>query len=661
MPKTPLQSEYASRINDLKDARKEILGKNKNIENAWKLADEDYIPHKLGKSGRKWLVQDDDLGLASASRYVDIGGKQWQSDAATLNPYIKIQTALSILIARNPSVDLNPSCEKYEQTTLLQKELYRKSWEVAKSLQQLKLFAFNLAKYGWSIARTYPRIVKNNSKVISEFNPDEPYNSKYENTESVEFNGVYRENLDPWLSWIDDKATPNNPMSRRDWCFAKWTPYKQLEKEYGKTKNWKYIKKGASADDIDSGSEHIKEYVSKDMKLAYYYENLDDDVLTMIIDGIPIIEIPLPVSDTKGNKKLSCWDAYWTLRHAEIPYGIGINEAIRNDKVLYDKFRNMTVDQVILSIYKMFFYQGTDQIDGSGNIKISPGEGKQVVNPREINWLDVPGAGKEAWDGIEMMQKAIDEASGISPNLEGEITGKTAFENAQATEFALRRLGTPLGNITDALEQDAQITMSINEMIYSIPEVITITNPDLIQAYYEEIKGNTELYGRDEQGNFQAKLYPEIQVNLDEDEQGRLVESDEAKFFRPLPGALKWDGIIRVKGQSMIVETKTLQKQMTLELFNLIVPLLAQPMEIALKPIKQLLKKYEIDWKDWVPDAWLIEQPQQQQQSLFIPQEQGMQGRQSLVPRSQTSPTNQSNAVNRMAGMFKRPAMSMAR
>jgi len=667
--KNKTRSEYDYRINELKDARKECFGMGADIEQIWRQADYDYIPHHIDGKKKKTLVsRDDNLGIAG--RFVELGSDNWQSDIASVNPYIKITTAMSILVARNPSVDLSPTSKKYENRTLLQKELYKKSWEQAKSLQQLKLFIFNLSKYGWAASRTYPYHLKNKVKLMTGFDPDNLYFGKkeYETKEVDEYNGIFRENLNPFMVYIDDKTKPNNHMSTRDWCFAKWIPFNMLEKEFGKSPNWKFIREGTSADLDPVNPKSTKKYVSKNMKLAYFYENLDDDVFSVIVDGIPLVEIPLQIADMDGRKYLSLTHTYWTPRHGESPMGIGINEAIRGEKNLFDKMRNMTIDQIILSIYKMFLYSGTDQLDGEGIIKIRPGIGKQVAEPKNVTWLEAPGPGKDSYNGVDMMQNAIDEASAVTKPLTGQEIGKTAYEAAQASEFSLRRLGTPLGNITDALEQDAQITMVINRMIYSVPEIVKITNSDLIRAYYEEIKGDTDLYGRDEQGNFEAKIYPEVQFNLDTDNEGRLIESEDQKFFRVHPKGLDWKGTITVKGQSILVETKVLQKSQTLELFNILVPLFAQPKELVLKSIKQICKKYDVDWKDWVPDEWIMEQPKQQGQQgqgLFINQQQGQQAggnmaNQTILPRNEVKPGN-SNMISQISGKLGSPAMAMGR
>uniref|UniRef100_A0A6H1ZG58 Portal protein n=1 Tax=viral metagenome TaxID=1070528 RepID=A0A6H1ZG58_9ZZZZ len=618
---TKTKDFVSKRITEMQDARKNVLGVN--LESIWRQADRDYIPHKLGKVGKKVLVQDEDLGLAS--RRVEVGKDDWQTDNSIPNAYIKIQTALSIMVSKNPSAVFTPRKSKYESNTLVQKELYKMSWEEAKSLQQLKLFIFNLAKYGWAIARTYPLILKRPTRVLTEYNEDDPSKNVYQNKMSTEYNGVFRENLDPWKSWIDDMSKPNNPLSTKDWCYAKEYNYATLKEEFGNYPNFKYISEGKSELIGDSqGKETTQEYETKDVKIPYFYENRIKDMLVVMVDKVMLVNEPLPISDPEGNKKLSLWHTYWTTRHAECPYGIGINEAIKQDQTYLDRINNMTADQLILSIYKMFFYEGTDQLDESGAIKIRPGVGKQVSNSKGVNWMEVPGPGAEAWKGIEITQDRIDEASAITKQLTtGEQLEKTAYQAAQRAEFSLRRLNTPLSNITDALETDAYLTLSINELIYSIPEVITITDERLIKQYLQETGSDPELYQRGENGEFQAKLYPEVQLGLEEEpEGGRLVESENSKFFRMKPAFLKWEGMIRVKGQSLLAESKSLLKQMKLELFNMINPLFGvdQTGQMYLPIVKWLCKIYEEDWQDLVPEAWKQPAPQEQK-GLFVPQD----------------------------------------
>lgn len=610
-----------TRMEELKEARKNVHGIN--IEKIWEAADKDYIPHRLGTTGKRVLVEDEDKGWRSA--LVRIGTNNWQSDISQPNPFIKIQTALAILVDQNPSGVFTAATKKFAATTELIKQLYQRSWEIAKSKAQLKLFIFNLAKYGWAVGRTYPLKRVNKVRELVEYDEDKPENSTYEEKEVVEFNDVMRENLDPWNVWIDDMAKPNNEFSVRDWMWRKVYSMEVAKLEFGNFKNWKYVESGGIVTDKISGtaSSVTKNFKDTNLVEIYFYENRVKDLFMVIANGVPIVIEPLPISDARGSKRLSLWQAYWVLRHAESPYGVGIYESIRYDTALLDRIRNMTIDQLTLSIYKMWFYQGTQSLTETGDIQITPGVGKQTLDPKNINWLNVPGPGNESWQGIEMLRRDIDESSGITETLIGAITGKTAFEIAQAKEAALKRLKTPLENITEALNTEGYITVSLIDLIYSIPETYSITEPDLIQAYLNEIEGDSELYERDENDNFTARVFREFPLNLDKDEKNNLIETEQTKFFRVKPRFLKWEGIINIKSQSILTPSKQVDKALDLEMYNILIPLLAQPPELYGKIAKSITKLYDKDPKDVLPDAW-INPESSQNQPLFV----GQQGQQ---------------------------------
>lgn len=609
------------RILELQEARIDHFGTN--LDTLWQEADNAYIPHRLNVKGKgkKYVVTDEDRGWRGA--LVNLNATtDWQSDVSQSNPYIKIGVALSILIDQNPSGAFTATGKKYEATTQLIKQLYEKSWEYAQSKGQLKLFVHNLAKYGFACARTYPLRLARNVQVLTEYNAENPEESVYEDKEVVEYNDIFRENLDPRNVWIDDMARPNNPFSIRDWCWRKVYSMDSAKEEFGKYANWKYVMEGGNTQDtifVDkSKSKSIKE---KKLIEVLFYESRLKDLFMVIANGVPVIIEPLPISDSTGNKKLSCWHAYWTLRHAESIYGIGVYEAIRYEQGLLDRIRNMTIDQLTLSIYKMFFYQGTQSLTETGDIKITPGRGKQVLDPKNINWLDIPGPGREAWEGINIFKNDLDEVSGITDPLMGQVTGKTAFEIAQAKESALKRMKTPLDNILDALNIEGYITVSLIQLLYSIPETYAIADEKLIEEYLNEIQSDPELFERDENDVFNAKVFREFPLNLDKDEKGNLIETDDTRFLRVKPSFLKWEGIINIKAQSMLTPSKQVDKALELEMWNMLIPLFTQPPELYLKAAKAIVKLYEKDFEDILPDVWL-NPPPPPEQPLFIDENQ---------------------------------------
>ena len=607
-----------ARIKDLQKTRENGFGEN--LEKIWEEADKAYIPHRLKQKGKRVIATDEERGWRGA--LVELGKTgDWQADFSQPNPFIKMQTAAAILIDRNPKAILNPGAQKFEKNTLLMKNLYERNWDYAKSIQQLKLFVHNLMKYGWSCARTYPKIVKRDVKVLETYNQDDPENSVYTKKEVTEYNDVYRENLDPYNVWIDDMAKPNQADSIRDWCFRKVYARDVLEQELGKYKRYNLTKdKTGIISPRIIQSEKDKRYQEKDLVEVYFYENKIKDLLMVNvggIDGIPVVIEPLPVADSEGRKRLSLWQTYWLLRNTETIYGIGMYEAMRDNQRALDRIRNMRLDQVLLSIYKFFLFSGTSALTETGKVVIEPGVGKQVLDPKSVQWMEVPGPGAESYKELELYKKDLDDAAGVPPILEGTISGKTAFEVAQAKEAALKRLRTPLDNISDALEEDGYISVYLFQTLYSIPEIYKIQDKDKIEGYLNEIKGDTELYNRTETDEFQARVYREVQLGLTTDEKGNLIESKDTRFFRIKPSGLKWEGIINIKGQSVLSISKELEKAQNLELVSVLNPLIHDDPAIVGKLTRNILKEYDKDPEDWLPDSWLQEPSEQ---PLIMPQ-----------------------------------------
>lgn len=676
-----LYDHVIKRIGELQQTRKSHYGHN--LDQLWAEADRDYLPHRLNATGRKAIVVDEDKGWRSQT--IKLGDSNWQSDLSQANVFVKVQTAMSILVDQNPSGVFTPTTKKHEATSELIRQLYQRSWEYAKSKSQLKLFIFNLSKYGWAAARTYPLKVTRKVRVMDSYNADDPESTTYTEKEVVEYDDIFRENLDVRNVWIDDQAKPNNPRTVSDWTWRKVYDFDEAKLLYGKYKFWEYVQKGGNTQETIGAAQNTNAntsngdgsgttYINDNKVEIEFYESIRKDCFVVLVNKVPVCMDPLPISDARGSKKLSLWQTYWNLRHSESPYGIGIYEAIRYDQAMLDRFRNMTIDQITMSIYKMFFYQGTSSLQDTGDIKITPGVGKQVLDPKNVTWLEVPGPGKDSYLGQEMLRKDLDEASGITDPLLGQVSGKTAFEIAQAKESALKRMKNPLDNILDALNDEGYITVALMQLLYSVPETYLIAEPQLIEAYLQETGGDPDLFERtpaqgedgepafDDLGmqkqDFTAKVYREFPLNLQKDEKGNLTENKDTSFFRVKPDALDWEGIVSIKSQSILSPSKQVDKAMDLEMYNVLIPLMqaiAQERVMYLqaglpatiddltngKTAKQIVKLYDKDPKDIFPPSWLAPaQPQGQPPQPGQPQQPGQPGQDQGGQPGQIPPPN---------------------
>lgn len=598
-----------ARLDYLKQYRK-----NLGIEEIWQAADRAYIPHKIKASSKRTVfVSDDELGWRSSP--IDLVGEDnWQEESVPPNPYIKIQTALGIIVDQNPSAVLEPGAKIYENNRALVKNLYERSWDIAYSKTALlKPLTFNTAKYGMGVGRTYPLNITRDVRDLIKYDAANPSKNKYEDVQQTYFNDVFRESLSPWDVWFDDASIIGNPHSTNDAVYFKDYDWMKLKRNFGHLKNFKYIvpTERVVNDEgkiVDSETATGANNQSKLMERVWFYENLEMDLLFIFTEsGIVLVNEPLP--QKPKNKRLSVWYTIWTLRDDKSIYGIGVYEAMRNDHQAHVKIRNMTLDQLVLSIYREWFYTGTDTLEGDGIMRTVPGKGRQVQDPKNMSWNEVPGPGREAWLGEERQRERIDEATGISKSLEGAITGSTAFEIAQARESALKRMKTPLENITDGLVKDAYISLGIFEDLYAVPKIRLIAENKYIEPFeldlYEREDGGDLVEGEDYE-QIEREVPLNVQASQDDElGENNFTASEERQYIKLSPANVPWEGIIKIDGQSIIANSELLERVTTVELGNIIVPLFGMPPEIAMKPAKQILKAYDEDPVDWLPDAWL--------------------------------------------------------
>lgn len=644
------------RVEEMKSYRKNVHGVD--IEQIWREADTEYIPQEIKTGKHENFVTETDESGTSTTRLVsqDITEPTWKSHNSEPTLLVKIATAMSILIKRNPEAFFQAISKKYDAITALARSLWKTSWLMDCSKEQLKLFVFNLCKYGWAPGRTYPRILKRDKEILTELDTEHPENNKYEGKVITDYNGVHREALDPWKTWIDEMTVPNDPYSTNDWYFEKDYSYDGAMLEFGHLKNWKYVPR--SAKQTEGEEQDTKD--RKDRVTVGFYENKNKDKYAIYVPAADILLYQSPLPNDEG--LLSLWHTYWILRDARIPYGIGVWEIIKQKKGLFDKFMNMTANQLLLAIEKMFFWTGTNPVVGDGKIKIEPGVGYQNLGGK-IEWLEVPPPGKEAFDGIGMLKQGIDADSGISDTVSSDLTGKTLGQDLISRENSLQRMNVPLDNIADALREEAYISLSWLAQTLSTPEVKEFADEDELRAYEQETGINRfEMAPRlDEEGQevgLTASFLPEIPLKMEQKED-QLIESKENRFFQLgkdiQPEQLKWKGIITVEPRSILTPSIEIEKQRKLELFNVIVPLFAGKFgptspELFARAVKQVLKVNEEDLEDWLPDTWIqyLETGQlpTPPQPLFMPTEgetmkgeQGMEEKQAgtVVPRNEVT------------------------
>ena len=614
------------RVNEMIDYRRSL-----NIEPKWKLADEEYIPHELDWGAtRKRFETDQDVGLRSRMVPVGDSTQQWRQQSSAPTLLAKIQTAVSIIIDNQPEADLVALLKKYDATTDLAYALWKRNWSITDAKEKLKLVIFNLIKYGWAPQRTYPRLVKYPKRVLTELDPENPENNKYTEKDITWFNDVDREPLDPYRTWLDEMAKPYDVYSRNESYFEVDYSYDQFLVEFGHYPNAAFVPQDSAYLRIEQQAINTfrqtvtrnqqmpdQSKVRKDIVTVGFFESRTKDLYALWIPRhrITLYNSPLPNDDGF----LSVTDTLWILRTAKLPYGISLWDIIRQNKALYDKMKNMGMDQLVLSIMKFGFFSGTSTALGDGTISIVPGQARQLTTSsgdakNAVNWMEIPGPGADFWKGIEAVAAMMDDESGISPTMEGDITGKTLGEILQAKESALKRLKTPVDNIAWLIDQDAYLTLSWMSQLYAIPTIKDFADEKELMAFEKEEQiQHTALFGQKQDdgnitGPYQAHFLPQLALHL-EDSEGKLVKSKSSKFFQVgkdiQPSQLKWKGVFKTIPRSIIDSSETLTKASKTEVSNMLAPMLAQPPELMAKLAKQVLLINEEDPDDWLPDSWI--------------------------------------------------------
>lgn len=631
------------RIDEMKEYRK-----NLKIEEKWKDADKECEVGEIEfEKGKKRFESDDELGLRT--RLVNITDERddWRSKNSDPTLLSKIHTALSILIDKNPEAVLTTLCKKYEKSSVLANSIWKRNWEITNAKDTLKLFVFNLAKYGWAVGRSYPRIIKYNKKVLVELDLEDRSKDKYKEEEYIRFNDVAKQNMNPYRTWIDETTKPYDRESMKECYYEIDYTKDEFEKEFSAYKNYDFVGDSAKViydDEIKTDSKDRKDIIT-----VGFFENRLRDLYVILIPSKKILLHNSPLPNDDGY--MSLWQTLWLIKSAESPYGISMWEMIKQDKQMYDKMTNMTMDQLVLSIYKMFFYTGTNTLLSDGQIKIKPGKGEQIVNGK-VDFLEVPGPGGEAWDGLQYLKSKIDDNSSIPPVVEGEVTGKTLGEVLQAKEASLKKLKMPLENISDAIEQDAYLTISWSTQILSIPEIMTFVNEKEMLDYEEEngiqrsqLTKKTNDSGEVEE--LEASYYPQVALHL-EGRGGELFESKDSRFFQIGKDVdvkqLRWEGIFKVLPKSIITPSLELEKMRKAEILSTISPFLQLDPSIYKKSVDQYLKVQEEDPEDWEPDSWL--QPQTPQ--LFVDDPRIVAEQQAMQDIGQTPQEGQQPTINQV-------------
>jgi len=569
-----------------------------------------------------------DLDKQYFNREADIPASELDPDqkpVAINNAFGKVQAALGILIDRNPEITVEESSPKYSANRELIKGLAKSSWKNTNSLGQLKLSIFNQAKRGWFVGRTYHMKLKHDARFVESVIKDEKTGKetiKYETKQITKVDDISYMNLNNFNVWLDEQTLPENFYSTRDWMWREVLYIDDLKKMFPESEypNMKYVKSGGNTQDTINGSSDKTQAQANSsnegkatkvgMTEVFFYENQYDDWFIVEINGVMVVWEPLP----QNSKRLSCVYGYWNLRGAESIYGIGLVEAMERDESMIDRIMNMSMRQLLMTISPPGFYTGTEDPEDE-TLKYKAGTLTRTLDPKNIQFLNIPEGNKDGREWIDWTENKEDQRTGVTKTLEGEDSqGKsTAFETGVNREAGLKRLRLPLKSIQYALEWEYRNRIDLIKQVYSEFQVEHIADEEDVMNYLDEVGADPDYYFIENEGvagkeKFYKNDYREIQMNVEQDEEGDFVETEDKKFFKIKPEMLSFEGDVIVDAQSILIQSEELEKADTLRMANIIIPLIAEgdPAKIG-RPVKQLLLGFNKDPRKWLPDDWIAQ------------------------------------------------------
>lgn len=586
--------QYLTRKKELMDSRKNVMGEN--------------LDDKLRRWDRNYFNREADIPALE----IDPD----QKPIAINNAFGKIQAALSIILDKDPKIILKNTLQKYSANRELIKQLAENSWQRTNSLGQLKLSVFNMAKRGWLSGRTFNKRVIGKAKYANSMTKGGA--NKYQERLLTKLNDIAYVNLDNRNVWFDEQARPEDMYSLRDAIHREVWHINDLRTMFPESEypNMKFVKPGGIVLETTEGDSQANQEnrtsqareLKRGMTEVYFYENQYEDWYIIEINKVMVIFEPLP----QDHKRLSYITAPWMLRSAETIYGVGLVEAMERDETLIDRITNMTMRQLVLSINPPGFYNGPEDFENE-NIKIQAGVWRKVMDPKNYSFLQVPKPDKSNLDYIAWLEGKEDQTTGVTKRLEGQenLSGKDlAFEIGVSREASLKRLKLPLASLASALQWEFQNRVDLIKQTYSDFDVEHVANEADIMAYLDEVGKDKDFYFIENEGQagkeqFYKKKYREFSLKLEKDDKDNFYESEVETFFKIKPQYLAWEGDIMADVQAMLTTSEEMEKADVLRMMNLLMPIFQLPIEIGLKPAKQILISFNKDPRQWLPDNWL--------------------------------------------------------
>lgn len=516
------------------------------------LYDRLYTPHRVLK------VVDEEKEFERSHLTVDEEDGR-KSNKSKPIAFEKVQTALAIIIKRNPQASLSPKNPKYKAFNELVKQAYEDNWDCNRLVIELRKFVFHLAKYGIAYARRY---VKKKYKVI---------HTDDGKKRIVDFFDTIFETIHPKKVWLDENC--DNPRNARDCFIIEDFTLQALKDLYPEEKypNMKYVSKGAWLETAGKNKNNKEEDKSNKCQLAIY-ENEAKDIKLIIANGILIsgVDGHLPAHQLSiiGDKWAEKDDSY---------DGIGVCQVLENYQPIIDDIANADID-LIRQMIRPDLYVGNglniedeedDNVDGQRVIKVDGDLG-------QMKW-DRPPRDGQADTKAQQLSDEVSKAVGISDDLASQSEAKTLGQASFNRENSLRRLSLPLESIKYVIEDDARKALPLLKIVNSSPiSTYEIEDEEELREAQEVLKQNPddERFVLNKSGKIIRRKFKELELNIEYDKENETFNlSEDKKFWEMIPSTFDWEGKINIVPMSFLPKSASMEMQGAIQDMNLLLPI----------------------------------------------------------------------------------------
>lgn len=577
---------FTDRFNELQDAREN------NIEEIWRNARDQYLIDEWEpKSGVKL--------------------EDWQSRIPYRASYKKVQTSIGLLVANEPNFFVRTVNERIPGARYLVRNTVENEFRETDGKAEISKLYFNTGLYGTGYIRVSYDYLDKKVTYIGESEP----------RTISEYDNVFLETLDNWNVYMDDGGVPNRIRSYRDVVYGSPTSWEVAKRKYPESEypNMKYVQPYLDSihrrkDDGRPENTTISGY----NLFEWHYENKNKDIHIIALgtedSWILISYKPLPQHD----KQLSVTPMIWTIRETHVPYGVGIPEILEKNVEMMNRVRNSSIDELNLSINASGFFEGPSSQGDSVNYRVAPGQFFKKKPDSKVDFITRPPLRtRDISERENQLKIDMEDETGITRGVEGGGSENTAYQSSLNREASLQRLRVPLDNLRWTMRWTMEKYKDRVMQVARLPKVLRVNDKDEIINYLAELPKKNGLpdnrlyreFKDPETGKqvFDKVLYKTVDSKIERDGSGNIVESKDNNRFFFTPDVIdSFDGQIYIDVESMFSKNRELERQEMIQAWNLIMPMLQLPREIAEKPVREFLKRYNMNPQEWLPEEWLL-------------------------------------------------------